>query len=92
MQRPKRKESKNELQKIHSAFKNMKINKNVPSRFKLLYKHATTFMDATGNSIQIPCDAEVFGADKTIFILHENIIALLEFKMIGQAAIASYMS
>lgn len=94
MQRPKRKEKdgRNELHKIHSAFKHMEINKNVPSRFRLLYKHATTFMEATGNSIQIPCDAEVFGADKTIFILHENIIALLEFKMIGQAAIASYMS
>ncbi|KAL6535035.1 hypothetical protein OROMI_026409 [Orobanche minor] len=48
------------------------INKNVPQRFRLLYKHATTFMKSTGNSIQIPCDPE--------------------FKMIGQAAISSYMA
>ncbi|KAL8125435.1 hypothetical protein AgCh_012939 [Apium graveolens] len=81
-----------DLHKVQSLFENMEINKNVPKRFRLLYKHATTFMKSTGNSIQIPCDAEVFGVEKRIFILHENIIALLEFKMIGQAAISAYMA
>lgn len=77
---------------MQSLFESMEINKNVPSRFRLLYKHATTFMKSTGISIQIPCDAEVFGAVKTIFILHENIVALLEFKMIGQGAISAYIA
>ncbi|KAL8120247.1 hypothetical protein AgCh_017410 [Apium graveolens] len=81
-----------DLHKVQSLFENMEINKNVPKRFWLLYKHATTCMKSTGNSIQIPCDAEVFGVEKRIFILHENIIALLEFKMIGQAAISAYMA
>ncbi|WOH09370.1 hypothetical protein DCAR_0728827 [Daucus carota subsp. sativus] len=48
-------------------------------------------MQSSGDSIQIPCDAEVFGIEKRIFILYENIVALLEFNMIGQAAIAAYM-
>ncbi|KAL6578540.1 hypothetical protein OROMI_008756 [Orobanche minor] len=88
----KAKEQNNELQTVQSVFKNMEINKNVPQRFRLLYKHATTFMKSTGNSIQIPCDAEVFGVEKMILILHENVIDLLEFKVIGQAAISSYMA
>ena len=70
----------------------MEINKIVPKRFGLLYKHATTFMQSTGNSIQIPCDAEVFRTEKRIFILYENIIGLLEFNMIGQATISAYMA
>ncbi|XP_074335674.1 uncharacterized protein LOC141672885 [Apium graveolens] len=81
-----------ELQKVQSLFEKIEINKNVPNRFRLLYKHATTFMKSTGNSIQIPCDAEVFGVVKTIFILHENIAHLLKFKMIGQGAICTYMA
>ncbi|KAL6582610.1 hypothetical protein OROMI_004688 [Orobanche minor] len=88
----KAKEQNNELQTVQSVFKNMEINKNVPQRFRLLYKNATTFMKSTGNSIQIPCDAEVFGVEKMILILHENVIDLLEFKVIGQAAISSYMA
>ncbi|KAK1383971.1 hypothetical protein POM88_021706 [Heracleum sosnowskyi] len=90
--RRKGKEPKSELHKVQALFKNMEINKNVPNRFRLLYKHATTFMKTTRVSIQIPCNVEVFGSDKTIFILHENIIALMEFKMIGQAIISSYMA
>lgn len=82
----------NDLGKVQSLFENIEINKNVPKRFRLLYKHATTFMKSTGNSIQIPCDAEVFGVEKRIFILHENITALLEFNMIGQGAISAYMA
>ncbi|XP_074336334.1 uncharacterized protein LOC141673483 [Apium graveolens] len=85
------KDSLTDLHKVQSLFENMETNKNVPKRFRL-YKHATTFMKSTGNSIQIPCDAEVFGVEKRIFILHENIINLLEFKMIGQAAISAYMT
>lgn len=94
MQKSKRKgkqPAENELVKVQSLFKKVEINKNVPQRFRLLYKHATTFMKSTGTSIQIPCDAEIFGIEKTIFILHENIVALLEFEMIGQGAISAYM-
>lgn len=76
---------------MQSFFKTLIINKNVPQRFRFLNKHATTFMKLTGSSIQIPCDAEIFGADKTIFILHENIVSLLEFTMIGQGAISAYI-
>ena len=72
-------------------FRNMEINKNVPKFLRLLYKHATTFMQSSGDSIQIPCDAEMFGTEKRIFNLYENIVALLEFNMIGQAAIDAYM-
>lgn len=79
------------MKKMQSLFKNVEISKNVPQRFRLLYKHATTFMKSTGTSIQIPCDVEIFGVPKIVFILHENIIALLEFEMIGQAAISAYM-
>lgn len=70
----------------------MDINENVPNRFRLFYKYATTFMISTGTSIQIPCDADVFGVEKIVYILHENVIALLEFKMISQAALSAYMA
>lgn len=33
----------------------------------------------------------MFGVEKTIFVLHENLIALLKFEMIGEAIIATYM-
>ena len=49
-------------------------------------------MKASGESIPIPCDPDMFGVEKTIYILHENLRALLEFDMIGQAAIAAYMA
>lgn len=86
------KEPKNDLQKAHALFSKVEVNQNVPNRFRLLYKYATTFMISTGTSIQIPCDADVFGVEKIVYILHENIIALLEFKMIGQAALCAYMA
>ena len=70
----------------------MKLNKNVPKQYKVLYKHAVVFMKATGESIPIPCDSDVFGTEKIIYILHENVKALLEFDMIGQAAISAYMA
>ncbi|XP_074325293.1 uncharacterized protein LOC141662148 [Apium graveolens] len=70
----------------------MKLNKNVPKQYKVLYKHVVVFMKATEESIPIPCDSDVFGTEKTIYILHENVKALLEFDMIGQAAISAYMA
>ena len=83
---------KNELQKLQALFNKVELKKNVPNCYKLLYKHATTFMKASGASIQIPCDVEIFGNEKTIFILHENLTSLLEFQMIGQAIITAYMA
>lgn len=68
----------------------MELNEKVPSRFRLLFKHAS-IMKESGMSIDIPCDYPVFGADKRIYALSENIIALCTFGMIGQAAIATYM-
>lgn len=50
-----------------------------------------TLMKNVGDSIQIPCDAVVFGKQQTIFLLHENVLALLQFDMIGQAVISAYM-
>lgn len=49
-------------------------------------------MQETGASIQIPCDFDLFGMERTIFLLHENIIALSEFEMIGQVIISTYMA
>lgn len=70
----------------------MEPNENVSTRYKLLYKHAVTTMKETGISIEISCDAQVFGTEKTIFILHENVISLCEFGMVGQAAISAYIA
>ncbi|KAL1818688.1 hypothetical protein ACET3Z_013557 [Daucus carota] len=84
--------NKGEVQKLHEVFNKMKVNNKVPRQYKVLYKHVTTFMKASGESIPIPCDPDVFGVEKTIYILHENLRALLEFDMIGQAAIAAYMA
>ncbi|XP_074346995.1 uncharacterized protein LOC141685814 [Apium graveolens] len=83
---------KDELQKLQDDYRKMKLNKNVPKQYKVLYKHAAVFMKATGESIPIPCDSDVFGTEKIIYILHENVKALLEFDMIGQAAISAYMA
>ncbi|XP_074356002.1 uncharacterized protein LOC141695672 [Apium graveolens] len=78
--------------KLQDDYSKMKLNKNVPKQYKVLYKHAAVFMKATGESIPIPCDSDVFGTEETIYILHENVKALLEFDMIGQAAISDYMA
>lgn len=48
-------------------------------------------MKTVGVSIQIECDADMFGHEKMIYLLHENILALLEFQMLGQVVITSYM-
>lgn len=49
-------------------------------------------MQTAGVSIQVECKSEVFGHEKTIYLLHENVLALLEFDMLGQAVITSYMA
>lgn len=85
------KSKKSELLKVETLYKQAQPSDKVPKRFRLLYKHATCLMEATGASIQIPCDADVFGNFKTIFVLHENIVALMNYQMIGQAAISAYM-
>lgn len=81
-----------DLQKLKSQFIGAKPSKKVPKGFNLLYKHATTWMKTAGVSIQIRCDLELFGHEKTIYLLHENILSLLEFEMLGQAVIAAYMA
>ncbi|XP_074327743.1 uncharacterized protein LOC141665654 [Apium graveolens] len=84
--------AKSELLCLQEEFDSAKTHKNVPSCFSLLYKHAKTFMKATRASLPISCNTEVFGVEKIIFILHKNIIALLEYDMIGQSTIATYMA
>lgn len=81
-----------ELHALQKLYNQVELNKIVPSKYKLLYKHATTYMKATGASIQIPCDPEVFGIEKIIYILDEAIIALLHFEEIGQCAISAYIT
>ncbi|KAL8118050.1 hypothetical protein AgCh_015809, partial [Apium graveolens] len=84
--------NKGEVHKIQQEFTYIKVSKKVPRQYKVLYKHATIFMKASGELIPIPCDSDVFGVEKTIYILYENLKALLEFDMIGQAAISAYMA
>ncbi|KAL1811201.1 hypothetical protein ACET3Z_021266 [Daucus carota] len=87
-----KKKDKIEMRNVVAKFKKVEVANSVPNGFNLLYKHATTIMKETGDSIAIPCDVEVFGCDKVIYILHGNLIALLKFEEIGQAAITSHMS
>lgn len=82
---------KGDLQRLRILFCEAKPTAKVPKGFNLMYKHATNWMKTTGFSIQLPCDLEVFGHEKTIFLVHENILALLEFEMLGQAVIYAYM-
>lgn len=77
---------------MKAQFIRAKPSAKVPKGFNLLYKHATTWMKTTGVSIQIRCEAEMFGIPKTIYLLDENVLALLEYEMVGQAVIASYMA
>ena len=70
----------------------MKPSLKVPKGFNLLYKHATIWIKNTGLSIKIVCDVDVFGHEKTIYLIDENILSLLEFKMLGQAVFAAYMA
>lgn len=81
-----------EVQRMHDAFNSVKPKDNVPPCFRVLYKFASTVMKESGNWIPVPCDFEIFGIERTIYLLHENVLALLEFKMIGQYAISTYMT
>ncbi|KAL1818593.1 hypothetical protein ACET3Z_013462 [Daucus carota] len=87
-----KKKDKIEMRNVVAKFNKVEAANSVPNGFNLLYKHATTIMKETGDSIAIPCDVEVFGCDKVIYILHENLIDLLKFEEIGQAAITAHMS
>ncbi|XP_074351636.1 uncharacterized protein LOC141690763 [Apium graveolens] len=89
---PKTNVSTNQYHQVHLSMNSMKPSRNMFLHFMLFYKHAATILKETGDSIQIPCDAEVFGNEKTIFLLHENVMALLEFGMVGQAVISAYMA
>ncbi|KAL8091616.1 hypothetical protein AgCh_034029 [Apium graveolens] len=80
-----------DLNNLKSDFLKGKPSAIVPKGFKLLYKHVVTWMKTTGVSIQIKCEKEVFGHEKVIYLLHENVQAVLEFEMLGQAILASYM-
>ncbi|KAL6576522.1 hypothetical protein OROHE_000303 [Orobanche hederae] len=82
---------KNELKKLHTKFSEAAPPQNVPKRWRLLYKHAETIMKETGVSIKIPCDKEVLGVDKRVCLVHEEVLALLKFQMVGQAATSAYM-
>lgn len=90
--KPRKTKIVNAYQKLSAEMKSVKPTDNVPRRFMLLYRHAMVILKESGDSIQIPCGAEVFGVEKVIFLLHENVMALLEFKMIGQGIISTYMA
>lgn len=81
-----------EVERVHKAFNSVKPKDSVPPRFRVLYKFASTVMKESGNSIPVPCDFEIFGIERTIYLLEENVLALLEFRMIGQSAISTYMA
>lgn len=86
------KNKKDELQKMRAQFLQAKPSAKVPKGFNLLYKHVTSWMATTGLSIEIDCKAEVFGHEKIIYLVHESVLALLEFDMLGQAVISAYMA
>ncbi|KAL8107429.1 hypothetical protein AgCh_023997 [Apium graveolens] len=81
-----------DLNNLKSDFLEAKPSAKVPKGFNLLYKHVVTWMKTTGVSIQIKCEKEVFGHGKVIYLLHENVQAVSEFEMLGQAVLASYMT
>ncbi|KAL1826554.1 hypothetical protein ACET3Z_004966 [Daucus carota] len=82
---------KNELKALQIQFTEAAPPENVPKRWRLLYKHAMTIMKETVVSVKIPCDRQVFGCDKKLCLLQEELLALLEFNMVGQSAISAYM-
>ena len=81
-----------ELQRVHALFNSVKPKEDVHPRFRVLYKFSKTMMKESGNSILVPYDAEVFGMERTIILLEENVISLLEFNMIGQSVLSTYMA
>ncbi|KAL6582595.1 hypothetical protein OROMI_004673 [Orobanche minor] len=74
---------KNELKELHTKFSEAAPPQNVPNRWRLLHKHAETIMKEAGVSIKIPCDKEVFGVDKRVCLVHEEVLALFKFQMVG---------
>ncbi|KAL1823542.1 hypothetical protein ACET3Z_010320 [Daucus carota] len=89
---PKKKKPQSEVQRVHALFNSVKPKEDVPPRFRVLYKFAKTVMKESGNSIPVPCDVDIFGIERTIYLLDESVLSLLEFKMIGQAVISTYMT
>nr|XP_017239522.1 PREDICTED: uncharacterized protein LOC108212305 [Daucus carota subsp. sativus] len=88
----KKKKPQSEVQRVHALFNSVKPKEDVPPRFRVLYKFAKTVMKESGNSIPVPCDVDIFGIERTIYLLDESVLSLLEFKMIGQAVISTYMT
>ena len=64
----------------------------VPKCCQLLYKHAKVTMNKTGLAIMTKLDDEVFGYDKDLVILTENVLNLLEMCWIGSGVIEAYMA
>lgn len=69
---------------VNLGMKNVKPSQNLPRHFVLLYKHADKILKESADSLQILLNAEVLGTAKTIFLLHENVIPLLEFKWLAR--------
>lgn len=85
-----KKDDVDELQRMQILFNQTEPNENVLKHFRRLYDH-TTLMKDDKSVLPISCTVEVFGGDRTIYLLHENLIALFKFEMIGQAIISTYM-
>ncbi|KAL8132165.1 hypothetical protein AgCh_007888 [Apium graveolens] len=85
-----KKDELDELQRMQTLFNQTEPNENVLKHFRRLYDH-TTLMKDDKSVLPISCNAGVFGGTRTIYLLHENLIALFKFEMIGQAIIATYM-
>ena len=92
MQKKKKAKVPGELQRVHALFNSVNPKEDVPPRFRVLYKFSKTMMKESGSSIPVPCDVQVFGMERTIYLLEENVTVLLEFNMIGQAVISTYMA
>ncbi|PRQ17594.1 putative Ulp1 protease family catalytic domain, putative transposase, Ptta/En/Spm, plant [Rosa chinensis] len=86
------KKKKRKMDFVKQLFDKAELNPFVPKRCKLLYKHAKTIMSQTNESIRTMLDDSVFGVQKQLFILTENVIDLLEMNKIGQGVIAAYMA
>ncbi|KAL1826534.1 hypothetical protein ACET3Z_004946 [Daucus carota] len=82
---------KNELKALQIKFTEAAPPENVPKRWRILYKHAMTIMKEIVVSVKIPCDRQVFGCDKKLCLLQEELLALLQFNMVGQSAKSAYM-
>ncbi|KAM5578065.1 hypothetical protein ABKV19_008405, partial [Rosa sericea] len=86
------KKNKRKMDFVKQLFDKAELNPFVPKRCKLLYKHAKNIMSQTNESISTVLDDSVFGVQKELFILTENVTDLLEMNKIGQGVIAAYMA